>query len=101
MYDFHTHFIPSDVLTWLKDHQKVVNAKWVKKEENKDEFLVVNENKKTFDNINPATEEVLGTVAEGGKEEVDFAVRAARRALNGKWKKYERSRAFKNSPPNW
>lgn len=31
------------MLTWLKDHQKVVNAKWIKKEENKDEFLVVNE----------------------------------------------------------
>ena len=44
-------------------------------------------NKKTFDNINPATEEVLGTVAEGGKEEVDLAVAAARRALNGPWKK--------------
>ena len=43
MYDFHTHFIPSDVLTWLKDHQKTVNAKWIKKEESKDDFLVVNE----------------------------------------------------------
>ncbi|MFL6560665.1 MAG: aldehyde dehydrogenase family protein, partial [Bacillus sp. (in: firmicutes)] len=48
---------------------------------------VDSQNKKTFKNINPATEEVLGTVAEGGKEEVDFAVSAARRALNGKWKK--------------
>lgn len=43
MYDFHTHFIPSDVLTWLKDNQRKVNAKWVKKEENKNDFLVVNE----------------------------------------------------------
>ncbi|MEH7254419.1 amidohydrolase family protein [Neobacillus niacini] len=43
MYDFHTHFIPPDVITWLKDHQKTVNAKWIKKEENKDDFLVVNE----------------------------------------------------------
>ena len=31
-------------------------------------------NGKTFENINPATEEVLGIVAEGGKEEVDHAV---------------------------
>ena len=43
MYDFHTHFIPPEVITWLKDHQKTVNAKWIKKEENKDDFLVVNE----------------------------------------------------------
>ncbi|RFB17990.1 amidohydrolase [Bacillus sp. HNG] len=43
MHDFHTHFIPPDVITWLKDHQQTVNAKWVKKEANKDEFLVVNE----------------------------------------------------------
>lgn len=48
--------------------------------------FVDSQNKKTFNNVNPATEEVLGTVAEGGKEEVDFAVRAARRALNGPWK---------------
>ncbi|MED4226343.1 amidohydrolase family protein [Neobacillus cucumis] len=43
MYDFHTHFIPSDVLAWLKDNQRTVNAKWIKKEEGKDDFLVVNE----------------------------------------------------------
>lgn len=40
---------------------------------------------KRFKNINPATEEVLGLVAEGGKEEVDQAVRAAREALKGEW----------------
>jgi len=43
LYDFHTHFIPADVLTWLKDNQRTVNAKWIKKEQNKDDFLVVNE----------------------------------------------------------
>ncbi|QAV27708.1 5-carboxymethyl-2-hydroxymuconate semialdehyde dehydrogenase [Neobacillus thermocopriae] len=42
---------------------------------------------KTFDNINPATEEILGKVSEGGKEEIDLAVAAARRALNGPWRK--------------
>ncbi|OJT59596.1 aldehyde dehydrogenase [Bacillus licheniformis] len=40
----------------------------------------------TFDNINPATQEIIGSVAEGGKKEVDLAVAAARRALNGRWK---------------
>ena len=34
-------------------------------------------NGKSFTNINPATKEVLGTVAEGGKEEIDRAVEAA------------------------
>lgn len=42
---------------------------------------------KTFNNINPATEEVLGTVQEGGKEEVDEAVKTARAALKGEWKR--------------
>lgn len=44
-------------------------------------------NGKTYVNINPATEEPLGTVAEGGKEEIDRAVAAAKKALNGPWKK--------------
>lgn len=44
-------------------------------------------NGKVFKNVNPATEEEIGIVAEGGREEVDFAVREARKALNGPWKK--------------
>lgn len=39
----------------------------------------------TFENINPATKEVLGIVQIGGKEEVDQAVEAARAALKGEW----------------
>lgn len=39
----------------------------------------------TFENINPATKEVLGIVQIGGKEEVDQAVKAARAALKGEW----------------
>ncbi|NNU82832.1 MULTISPECIES: aldehyde dehydrogenase [unclassified Geobacillus] len=42
---------------------------------------------KVFPNINPATGEVIGTVCEGGKEEIDLAVAAARRALDGPWKR--------------
>ncbi|MET3695770.1 aminomuconate-semialdehyde/2-hydroxymuconate-6-semialdehyde dehydrogenase [Bacillus oleivorans] len=49
--------------------------------------FVESQNHKTFQNINPATEEVLGVVAEGGKEDVNFAVAAAKRALLGPWKK--------------
>ena len=48
--------------------------------------FVASNNQKTFENINPATEEVIGWVAEGGKEEVDYAVAAAKRALLGSWK---------------
>ncbi|MEC3608012.1 aldehyde dehydrogenase [Bacillus glycinifermentans] len=44
------------------------------------------ESGKTFDNMNPATQEVIGKVSEGGKKEIDLAVAAARRALNGRWK---------------
>jgi aldehyde dehydrogenase (NAD+) len=42
---------------------------------------------KTFETLNPATEEVLAKVPEGGKEDVDKAVKAARRALDGPWGK--------------
>ncbi|RXI98305.1 aldehyde dehydrogenase [Anaerobacillus alkaliphilus] len=41
---------------------------------------------KTFDNINPATETVIGKIAEGGKEEINLAVAAAKKALKGPWK---------------
>ena len=37
---------------------------------------------KTFDNINPATEEVLGVVADAGHEDMDLAIGAARRAFD-------------------
>lgn len=40
---------------------------------------------KTFDNINPATKEVIGTVALGEKAEADAAIQAARKALKGEW----------------
>ncbi|MFO7246703.1 MAG: aldehyde dehydrogenase family protein [Thermaerobacter sp.] len=39
----------------------------------------------TFTVINPATNEALATFAKGGPEDVDRAVDAARRAMEGKW----------------
>lgn len=42
---------------------------------------------KTFDNINPATNEKIGIVHEAGKEEVDQAVKSAKEALKGPWGK--------------
>ena len=39
----------------------------------------------TFETINPATGEVLATLPRGGRADVDRAVAAARRALEGDW----------------
>jgi len=37
---------------------------------------------KEFDNINPATEEVLGQAADAGHEDLEMAIAAARRAFD-------------------
>ncbi len=44
--------------------------------------LVPASNGAEFENVNPATEEVLGTQADGTKEDVDRAIGAARRAFD-------------------
>lgn len=41
---------------------------------------------RTFNSLNPATEEVIATIAEGGEADVDRAVAAARRAFEGPWR---------------
>ena len=43
MHDFHTHFIPNDVLNWLKENKNTVNAEWIKKDNNKEDFLFINQ----------------------------------------------------------
>ncbi|WP_227935278.1 amidohydrolase family protein [Alkalihalobacillus deserti] len=48
MHDFHTHFIPKEVLTWIKDNKQTVNANWVKKNTEKEAFLSIN-NKWAFE----------------------------------------------------
>jgi phenylacetaldehyde dehydrogenase len=51
----------------------------------------------SFDTIDPGTGEVLTTVAHGKAEDIDRAVRAARRALDGPWSRMtpsERGRAI-------
>ena len=51
----------------------------------------------SFETIDPGTGEVLTTVAHGKAEDIDRAVRAARRALDGPWSKMtpsERGRAI-------
>src|ERR1700710_3207134 len=50
---------------------------------------------KTFETFNPATGELLATVAEGDAEDINRAVAAARRAFEGPWSKvkpFERQR---------
>jgi phenylacetaldehyde dehydrogenase len=42
---------------------------------------------KSFPTFNPATGEVLAQVAEGEREDIDRAVKAARRAFEGSWRK--------------
>lgn len=43
---------------------------------------------KTFNTVNPATGEVIVKVCEADKEDIDLAVKAARRAFEGEWKKF-------------
>lgn len=43
----------------------------------------------TFTSVNPSTGEVIATVSEGGREDVDRAVTAARRAFEGPWSKFK------------
>src|ERR1700723_2637529 len=65
----------SAVLDFLrKPKQLLINGKWVPSKSGK-----------TFETINPANEEVLALAAEGDKADVDEAVKAARKALDGKW----------------
>ncbi|WP_296931665.1 2-hydroxymuconic semialdehyde dehydrogenase [uncultured Marinobacter sp.] len=42
---------------------------------------------KLFDNVNPANGKIIAKVHEGGRDEVDAAVKAARAALKGPWGK--------------
>ena len=45
---------------------------------------------KTFETINPATEEVIAQVAEGDAADIDLAVKAARKAFDsGPWRKMD------------
>ena len=43
---------------------------------------------RTFENRNPVDNSLIGLVHEAGKEEVDAAVKAAKKALKGPWGKY-------------
>ncbi|MEX2462579.1 MAG: amidohydrolase family protein [Paenibacillaceae bacterium] len=42
MYDVHTHFIPPQAMQWIQEHKNSIQAKWIKKDPAKAEFLSVN-----------------------------------------------------------
>src|SRR2546425_4963660 len=43
---------------------------------------------KEFDTINPATGEPIARLAQGGEQDIDLAVQAARRAFEGEWSRW-------------
>jgi len=63
----------------------------IKLKENYDLFIngkfVKPKSGKYFDTINPANEKVLAKVAEANEEDIDLAVKAARKAYNSTWSK--------------
>ncbi len=73
-----TPSINTNVASFItKKRQMLINGKWVDSASGK-----------TFATYNPATGEVLANVAEGDREDIDRAVKAARAAFEtGKWSK--------------
>ena len=69
-------------LSYLRSQPKdmLIDGEWVKTASGK-----------TFETINPASGETLATVAEADREDIDRAVRAARRAFHGSWSKFKPS----------
>ena len=67
------------------------NTANIKLKENYDLFIngkfVKPKSGKYFDTINPANEKVLAKVAEANEEDIDLAVKAARKAYNSTWSK--------------
>ncbi|MGC4378027.1 aldehyde dehydrogenase family protein [Fictibacillus sp. Mic-4] len=70
----------AEFLNGTKKH--FINGEWV-----------ASQSGKTFETLNPSTGEVLAVVAEGGKEDIDRAVKAARKAFEtGYWSKMSASK---------
>ncbi len=64
-----------------RTHKLFINGQWVEAKSGK-----------TFEVVNPATGEVITHVARGGKEDIDAAVRAARKAFDeGPWSRMHAS----------
>ena len=69
--------IDPHVASFITERRKMlINGKWVEAASGK-----------TFPTYNPATGEVLANVAEGDKADIDAAVKAARAAFEGPWRR--------------
>src|SRR5690349_8574464 len=69
------------VVSFLEKPRKMlINGNWVEAVSGK-----------TFPTYDPSTGEVLATVAEGDKADIDLAVKAARKAFEGPWRKMSAS----------
>jgi phenylacetaldehyde dehydrogenase len=81
------------VLSFLEKPRKMlINNKWVDAVSGK-----------TFPTYDPSNGEVLAQVAEGDRADIDLAVKAARRAFEGPWRKMtpsERGRLIGTTEPN-
>src|SRR6202166_5318423 len=70
---------------YSRDHSPVTSAA-------KDRLLLIDGRRvpsasgRTFKSLNPATESVIATIAEGNEIDIDRAVAAARRAFEGPWR---------------
>ena len=72
-YDFTPETAAAEFLR--KPHQLLIDGK-----------RVPSSSGRTFKSLNPATEEVIATIAEGNEADVNRAVAAARRAFEGPWR---------------
>uniref|UniRef100_A0A0D6QXE9 Aldehyde dehydrogenase domain-containing protein n=1 Tax=Araucaria cunninghamii TaxID=56994 RepID=A0A0D6QXE9_ARACU len=70
-----TQQIETPSITYEQPIGLYIDGKWVKGVEGK-----------TFETINPSDEKVIVAVHEAGPEDVDIAVKAARKAFNGVWR---------------
>ena len=43
MIDYHTHFIPKEMMDWVQANQHIINAKWNEENPAKEKFLLINE----------------------------------------------------------
>ncbi len=69
--------LDQNVASFIAQRRKMlINGKWVEAASGR-----------TFPTFNPATGEVLAQVAEGDKADIDAAVRSARAAFNGAWRR--------------
>ena len=72
-YDFTSETAAAEFLR--KPHQLLIDGR-----------RVPSSSGRTFKSLNPATEEIIATIAEGNEADVDRAVAAARRAFEGPWR---------------